>query len=66
MECSLKGFLSVVGEGIDEWESRKFKQGLDSKVKFSVYRTFCKAAGFKAYRHGICDTGTRIRNALIY
>ena len=33
-ECSLKGFLSVVGESIDEWESRKFKEELDSKVKF--------------------------------
>ena len=31
-ECSLKGFLSVVGDSIDERESRKFKEGLDSKV----------------------------------
>ena len=28
-ECSLKGFLSVVGESIGERESRKFKEGLD-------------------------------------
>ena len=42
-KCSLKGFLSVVGESIDERESRKFKKGLDSKVKLSLYRTFCKA-----------------------
>ena len=33
-ECSLKGFLSVVGESIDERESRQFKEGLDSKIKF--------------------------------
>ena len=35
-ECSLKGFLSVVGERIVEWESRKFKEGLDSKVNLSL------------------------------
>ena len=43
-ECSLKGFLSVVGESIDERESRKFKEWLDSKVKLSLYRTFCKSS----------------------
>ena len=56
----MKGFLSVVGESIDERESRKFKEGLDSKVKLSLYRTFCKAVEFKAYLHGECDTGSRL------
>ena len=59
-ECSLKGFLSVVGESIDEQESRKFKEGLESKVKLSLYRTFCKAVEFKAYLHGECDTGSSL------
>ena len=59
-ECSLKGFLSVVGESIDERESRKFKEGLDSKVKLSLYRTFCKAVELKAYLHGACDAGSRL------
>ena len=59
-ECSLKGFLSVVGESIDEGESRKFKKGLDSKVKLSLYRTLCKAVEFKAYLHRECDTGSRL------
>ena len=59
-ECSLKGFLSVVGESIDERESRKFKEGLNSKVKLSLYRTFCKAVEFKAYLHGECDAGSRL------
>ena len=59
-ECSLKGFLSVVGESIDERESRKFKEVLDSKVKLSLYRTFCKAVEFKAYLHGECDTGSTL------
>ena len=56
----MKGFLSVVGESIDERESRKFKEGLDSKVKLSLYRTFCKAVEFKAYLHGECDAGSRL------
>ena len=51
--------MSVVGESIDERESGKFKEGLDSKVKLSLYRTFCKAVEFKAYLHGECDTGYR-------
>ena len=56
----MKGFLSAVGESIDERESRKFKEGLDSKVKFSLYRTFCKAIEFIAYLHGACDAGSRL------
>ena len=31
--CSLKSFLGVAGEGIDERESGKFEEGLNSKVK---------------------------------
>ena len=34
------------------YESREFKEGLDSKVKLSLYRTFSKAVEFKAYLHG--------------
>ena len=56
----MKGFLSVVGESIDERESSKFKEGLDSKVKLSLYRTFCKAVEFKACLHGECDAGSRL------
>ena len=33
--CSLKSFLGVAGEGIDERESGKFEEGLNSKVKLS-------------------------------
>ena len=46
--------------GIDEQESRKFEEGLNSKVKLSLYRTFCKAVEFKVYLHGVCDTGSRL------
>ena len=57
----MKGFLSFVGESIDDQESRKFKEELDSsKVKLSLYRTFCKAVEFKAYLHGACDAGSRL------
>ena len=35
--------MSVVRESIDEREGRKFKEGLDRKVKLLQYRTFCKA-----------------------
>ena len=38
--CSLKNFLGVAGEGIDEKES-------NSKVKLSLYRTFGKIVEFK-------------------
>ena len=31
--CSFKSFLGVAGEGIDERESSKFEEGLNSKVE---------------------------------
>ena len=40
--CSLKSFLGVAEEGIDKRECSKFKEGLNSKVKLSLYRTFGK------------------------
>ena len=58
--CSLKSFLGVAGEGIDERESGKFEEGLNSKVKFSLYRTFGKIVEFKKYLRGVSDAGTRL------
>ena len=55
--CSLKG---VAGEGIDERESSKFEEGLNSKVKLSLYRTFGKIVEFKKYLRGVGDAGTRL------
>ena len=43
IKCSLKGSLFVLVESIHK--SRKFKEGLDSTLKVSLYRTFCKATG---------------------
>ena len=56
--CSLKSFLGVAGEGIDERESSKFEEGLNSKVKLSLYRTFGKIVEFKKYLRGVGDAGT--------
>ena len=61
--CSLKSFLGVAGEGIDERESGK---GLNSKVKLSLYRTFGKIVEFKKYLRGVGDAGTRLLNTWTY
>ena len=58
--CSLKSFLGVAGEGIDERESSKFEEDLNSKVKLSLYRTFGKIVEFKKYLRGVGDAGTRL------
>ena len=58
--CSLKSFLGVAGEGIDERESGKFEEGLNSKVKPSLCRTFGKIVEFKKYLHGVGDAGIRL------
>ena len=52
--------LGVAGEGIDERESGKFEEGLNSKVKLSLYRTFGKIVEFKKYLRGVGDAGTRL------
>ena len=50
-------FLRASGEGI---ESSKFEEGLNSKVKLSLYRTFGKIVEFKKYLRGVGDAGTRL------
>ena len=45
--CSLKSFLGVAGEGIDERESSKFE-----------HRTIGKVVEFKKYLCGVSDAGT--------
>ena len=52
--CSLNSFLGVAGE---ERESGKFDEGLNSKVKLSLYRTFGKIVEFKKYLRGVGDAG---------
>ena len=43
-----KGFLAIVGDSVDQRKSQKFaEEGLDSKVKLSLYKTFGKVIEFK-------------------
>ena len=50
--------MGVAGEGIDKRECSKFEEGLNSKVKLSLYRTFGKVVEFKTYLRGVSDAGT--------
>ena len=45
---------------MDERESGKFEEGLNSKVKLSLYRTFGEIVEFKKYLRGVGDAGTRL------
>ena len=45
---SLKAFA---GESISERESKRFEEGLNTKVKLTLYKTFGKAIEFKKYLH---------------
>ena len=55
-DSSLKAFLAMVEESIGE---RK-KEGLNSKVKLTLYKCFGKEVQFKKYLHGLSDAGTRL------
>ena len=44
--------LSIIGDSINEREIRKFEEGLNSKVKLLLYKTFNKVVEFKKYLHG--------------
>ena len=37
-----------------------YDEGLNSKVKLSLYRKFSKNIGFKKYLHGVSDVGSRL------
>ena len=51
---------SIVGVCIEERETRKFEDGLNSKVKLSLYKTFNKVVEFKEYLHGVSDAVSRL------
>ena len=57
---SLKAFLALAGESISERESKRFEEGLNTKVKLTLYKTFGKAIEFKKYLHGVADAGSRL------
>ena len=58
-DCSLEGFLSIIGDSINEREIRKFEEGLNSKVKLLLFKTFNKVVEFK-YLHGKSDARSRL------
>ena len=44
-----KVFLSIVGDCVADGENRKFEEGLNSKFKLSLYKTFNKVVEFKEW-----------------
>ena len=59
-DSSSASFLACVEEYISERESRKFEEGLNTKVKLDIYKRFGKSVEFKKYLHGVCDAGSRL------
>ena len=59
-DSSSASFMACVEECISERESRKFEEGLNTKVKLDMYKCFGKSIEFKKYLHGICDAGSRL------
>ena len=52
--------MASVEECISERECKLYDEGLNSKVKLSLYRTFSKNVGLKKYLHGVSDAGSRL------
>ena len=59
-QCPLSLFLSNVNESVSNSESKKYVEGLNSKVKLELYQTFGKEVEFKRYLHGVSDAGIRL------
>ena len=59
-QCPLSLFLSNVNGCVSNRESKEYVEGLNSKVKLEVYKTFGKEVEFKRYLHGVSDAGTRL------
>ena len=59
-DSSSVSFLACVEECISERESRRFEEGLNTKVKLDIYKRFGKSVEFKKYLRGICDAGSRL------
>ena len=51
--------MACVEECISERESRRFEEGLNTKVKLNIYKCFSKSVEFKKYLHGVCDAVRR-------
>ena len=47
-------------ESISERESKTLEEGLNTKVKLTLYKTFGTTIEFKKYLHGVADAGSRL------
>ena len=59
-DSSSASFMASVEECISERESRKFEEGLNTKINLDMYKRFGKSVEFKKYLHGICDARSRL------
>ena len=60
LKDSSSSLKALAGESISERESKRFEEGLNTKVKLTLYKTFGKAIEFKKYLHGVADAGSRL------
>ena len=59
-QCPSSLCLSNVNECVSTRESKEYVEGLNSKVKLQLYKTFGKEVHFKMYLHRVSDAGTRL------
>ena len=59
-QCPASLFWSNVNECVSTRESKEHVEGLNSKVKLQLYKSFGKEVDFKTYLHGVSDAGTRL------
>ena len=52
--------LERVDEALRYRAYKDFNDGLNSEVKLSLYKSFCKEIEFKNYLQGVGDPGTRL------
>ena len=57
---SSASFMTCVEKCIIARESRRFEEGLNTKVKLDIYKWFGKSVEFRKYLHGACDEGSRL------
>ena len=56
-QCPSSLFLSNVNECVSTRESKEHVEGLNSKVKLQLYKSFGKEVDFKTYLHWVSDAG---------
>ena len=54
-DTSSASFMACVEECTSEKESRKFEEGLSTKIKLDIYKPFGKSVEFNKYLHGIWE-----------